>query len=544
MSNQGGKRRGTKPANKREPQVLGDHKRQGKLFVPPLMQLEQLHMVSWHRDMLPDFLWIGVMLGRRTDWQAARRPLAVLDAYVPAEETRVIDGRLSTFALVPEDRRHEAREHLRREFPEALPSALGHALCLFPSCPALWLYDEWLSGRKPDLEVGLNLLRTYIAEHRDKGGVRSTRLRMSAIMRLAVRGRFTYTDDPIIRKVPDYPSRLSEADQRLVESVMRACWGSLSAVEEQDGQPRDIWASDFWTRCRALAPCAINEPERVVPISDDYDDGPVDPEPLTHVSELKALLDEAQKLGARLLQQQLNAFSAPEADGITSVLLGLASRMYRLLVDFMERPSTWSPRTASFFLRPLIETRIVSAWLVLRNDPDLIAAYRAHGIGNLKLLRDHTRNDLGDSEDEQVRSYLEHLDDRVNFELDEWVQTVNVGAFSNTTIRQMAIDTDLKRLYDLTFAPMSSENHGEWVPVRDYDTTACTEPLHGGHRVGRFGSSPRVIGPEAIRLALEIATDGISAIFDQFQIDLSEEFNDLEAAFVAAMYSSEDEPAS
>jgi hypothetical protein len=506
------------------------------------MQLKQLHMVSWHRDMLPDFIWIGVMLGRRSDWQAARRPLAVLDHYIPDEEKRVIDGRLSTFALVPNDRREEARDNLRREFPAALPSALGHALGLFPSCPARWLYEDWLAEHDPDLEVGVGLLRTYIVEHRDKAGVRSTRLRMAAIMRLAVSGRFRYTDDPIMRKVPEYPSLLGEADQRAVESVMRACWGSLSAVESVEDQSSGAWANDFWTRCRALVPCAIEAPERVIRISDDHDDGPVDPEPLTQVSELKALLDEAQNLGVRLQQEQLTAFSAPDDDDTTSVLLGLASRMYRLLVDFMERPSAWSPRTASYFLRPLIETRIVSAWLVLKNDPSLIAAYRAHGIGNLKLLRDHTKNDLGDLQDEEVRAYLDHLDDRVNFELDEWVQTVNVGAFSNTTIRQMAIETDLKRFYDLSFAPMSSENHGEWVPVRDYDTTACTEPLHAGHRVGSFTNSPRVIGPEAVRLALELAVDGISVIFDHFQIDLTGAFNDLEAAFVAAMYDSEDDP--
>ena len=213
--------------------------------------------------------------------------------------------------------------------------------------------------------------------------------------------------------------------------------------------------------------------------------------------------------------------------------------MYRLVVDFLDRPSSWAPATASFYVRPLVETRIVSAWLSKKNDPTLIEAYREHGFGNLKLLREHIKADFGENPDDDAREFLDYLDRRVNFEVEEWAQPVNIGAFSDTTIRKMAIECDLKRIYDLSFAPMSSENHGEWPSVRDNDTSICSEPLHGGHRVGAFVGSSHTIGPQAVASALQIAEDGIVAIFNRYGIDVSLEFAPVWEAFNAAMYTSE-----
>ena len=504
------------------------------------MQFDNLKTISWHHEMLPDFLWIAMMMGRRSDWRAVYAPLDVLDRFVP-EGDRIGDGRLSSFALVPEENRAAAREAVRRETPHALPSALGHAVALFPTCPAVWLFSDPSQQGEPDPDVGIALLRTLIADNADKGGVRSTRLRVAAISRLVTHGRFTHNGDQYMQMVPRYPNGLSDQDQRTVESLMRAMWANFFGIEVENDTSALDWAKDFWDHGRGLVPCRFHVRESELPVSPDAD-GPVDPEPITQLSELRDLLSAARALGERLREAQLPAFDTPDADKSTSVLFGMASRMYRLLLDFLDRPSSWAPATASFYVRPLVETRIVSAWLAKKDDPTLIAAYREHGLGNLKLLRDHIKADFGEDPDEAPRAFLGYLDDRVNFELDEWAQPVNVGAFSDTTIRKMAIECDLKRIYDLSFVPMSSENHGEWPSVRDSDTTPCHEPLHGGHRIGTFTGSPRTIGPQAIGSALEIAEAGIVAIFGHHGIDISDEFTPVRKAFDAAMYVSDEEP--
>jgi hypothetical protein len=537
----GAKRKQSRSSGRRSKRslVLEGHKQRGKRFIPPLMQFDNLKSISWHQEMLPDFLWIAHMMGRRSDWRAVYAPLSVVDRFVP-DGDRIADGRLTSFALVPEGDRAAARRAIQTEVPQALPSALAHAFGLFATCPAAWLFADSSAFRDPDPSVGLPLLRSVLIDNADKAGVRSTRLRMAAISRRVTHGKFLHSGGPVMQMVPKYPTGLSERDQRAVESVMRATWATIFGMEADRDPAALIWAAEFWQRSRQLAPCKFRVTESEIPVSDDAD-GPVDPEPMMLLSELRAVLIAVRTLGDKLRDTQLTAYTAPDADHSAAVLFGMASRMYRLLVDFLDRPSSWAPATASFFVRPLVETRIVSAWLCKKNDRKLIEAYREHGLGNLKLLRDHIKADLGGSGDSDANEFLEYLDDQVNLELDEWAQPVNVGAFTDTTIRKMAIESDLKRLYDLSFVPMSSENHGEWPSVRDKDTTLCHEPLHGGHRVGAFVGSSHTIGPQAIATALQVAADGIVAIFDHYGIDVAREFVPVREAFDAAMYEREGE---
>lgn len=504
--------------------------------MPPLMQFDNLVAVSWHHDMLPDFLWIALMLGRRSDWRAVYRPLDIVDQFVP-KGPRFVDGRLTTFGLVPEASRAEVRNLIESETPHALPTALGHALGLYPTCPALWLYEDWLSRNEPDPAVGLPLLRALVAENSDKAGVMSTRLRMAAFSRRVKHGRFSHTGEGVMSLFPEYP-HLSEADRRAVESAMRAMWGSFHGIEAAEDPTVAAWSRTFWARSRELTPCQFEIRSGAIPMTDGPD-GPVDPEPMTQLSELRVLLVSVRTLGDRLRTAQLAAFGDPATDEPTSVLLGLASRMFRLLSDFLDRPSAWAPGTAAYHLRPIVETRIVSAWLTKRDDASTFAAYREHGLGHLKLLRDHIRADFGEDLDQDAKELLESLDRRVNLEIDEWFQPVNVGSFTKVTVRQMAIDCDLKRLYDLSFVPLSSENHGEWPSVRENDTVLCTDPLHGGHRIGAFQGSSRIIAPPAARTALTVAEEGITSIFGRYGIDVSPDFAPVWTAFNAAMYEDE-----
>lgn len=475
------------------------------------MQFDNLVELSWHHQMLPDFLWIALMMGRRSAWSQVYAPMDVVDRFVP-DGQRFADGRLSGFSLVPAKARTDVVDALRRETPFALPEAFGHVIGLFPSCPARWLYEDWLRANEPDPGVGIPLLRSLVDDNADKFGERSTRLRMAAFSRRVTHGKFAHSGDGVWKMVPRYPGGLTSSERAQVESVMRASWGSFFGMEvEKNPQPLE-WSRDFWARCRELAPCQLSIEHEEVPMADGPD-GPLDPEPLTQLSEMRAVLEAFEELGGALRVAQAEVFTDPQADEPNAVLLGLASRMYRLTYDFVERPSAWAPSTATLHLRPLIDARILSAWLLNRDDPAIFAAYREHGLGKLKLLREHIKADFGEDLDPEARDFLDYLDARVNLERDEWAQPVNLGSFADVSVRDMAIETDLKRLYDLSYAPASAANHGDWTYVRDYDTELCKEPIHGGHRVGRFKPSSRMLGPTPARQALHIAREGIVAVY-------------------------------
>jgi hypothetical protein len=138
--------------------------------------------------------------------------------------------------------------------------------------------------------------------------------------------------------------------------------------------------------------------------------------------------------------------------------------------------------------------------------------------------------------DDEAKEMIEYLDRRVNLERDEMYQSVNLGAFADVSPRDMAIEASLKREYDLTYAPLSSANHGEWPTVRENDTVLCQEPLHGGHRVGAVPQPSRHIAATPVFLALDLARDGICQVFDYYGRDVRPSFDALQKAVEAAAY--------
>jgi hypothetical protein len=397
------------------------------------------------------------------------------------------------------------------------------------------LVDDWLERHEPDPEVGISLLRSLVADNLDKSGVQETRLRMVAISRRVTHGKLSHSGEGTFKLVPKYPYRLTESEQRQVESVMRAMWGSNFGMEVGEYPEVLDWPRDFWRRNRELVTCQISiTPREEVEMPDE--DGPVDPEPLMQLSEMRGLLSALDEVGDELRNVQQKVVGDPGADEPNAVLLGLASRMYSLLYAFIERPSAWVPVTAGLFLRPLVDSRILIGWLITRDDPEIYAAYREHGLGRLKLLKEHIKADLGDDLDGDAKQMLEHIDRRVNLERDEWFQTVNLGSFADVSPRKMAEEADLKREYDLTYAPMSSSNHGEWPTVRDNDTVLCREPLHGAHRLGAFAPPPHTIAAPPAFLALDLAREGICQVFTYYGRDVGGAFEPLQKTLEGAAY--------
>jgi Family of unknown function (DUF5677) len=357
---------------------------------------------------------------------------------------------------------------------------------------------------------------------------------MVAISRAAIRGKLQ--DPEFLELAPKYPNRLSEKEQRRFEASMRASWMSFAGMESVK-YPENTWPKDFWKRSRELTRCRIAFEREEVEMAEE--DGPLDAEPLMQLSEIRAVVEALNDLGDKLRQAQLEAVADPEADEPNAVLLGLASRLYRLLYAFIERPSAWASDTAGLHLRPLVDARILVGWLITRNDPEVFAAYREHGLGRLKLVREHIKADLGDDLDDKAQEMLDYLDQRVNLERDEWFQPVNLGSFADVDPRKMAIEADLKREYDLTYAPLSSENHGEWPTVREDDTIMCEEPLHAGHRVGAFGPPSRSVSATPVFLALDLARAGISQVFTYYSQSVESLFDPLQKALKAAAYQDE-----
>jgi len=177
----------------------------------------------------------------------------------------------------------------------------------------------------------------------------------------------------------------------------------------------------------------------------------------------------------------------------------------------------------------MIDARIVIAWLLQQNDPELFRAFKDYGLGKRKLFKLQLE-DLMDREElsigEDNAALHKRLEAEVNQDVMEEFIKIDVGAsFSGKTIRQMAKEADLAELYTLSYQPLSTEAHGEWGSLIAIDLRHCGNPLHRYHRLGTFGTSPEsIVHLGWIRNAFGIAEDAITEIFASYGLSVESLF--------------------
>lgn len=546
------KGRGGKRKRKRGSSSLGDHQRQEKTLVPPLKQLPQMQEVSWTHEGLPDILWLAAVEQETGHLPAAHQPLDALDEFVP-EGTQILDGRLSRFALIPEARRAEARGALIERAAWGLPDALGHALALYPDCPAAWLYEEWAEENSADPEIGAGYLKRLVAPLLDPKGPESSRLRLMVLARYVKHGKVHVPpDSEFVTLMPKYPYGLDEEERRIAESLGRAMWNGFFQMDDESiGQS---WAEYFWRHSWHISQCEPWEsfrgymPAEVADgLDEDDSKGDEDASP-QQAAEMPSLPELCRAFSAAVaeLGKQLRVLAdrcevdlyEPTPD---EVKLGLASRHLRLLQRFVEDFRLWTAQMGPHLARSMIDTRIVTGWLLKKNNPELYGRFKEYGIGKRKLFKLQIEEFI-DNDDfegyEGLEAIHRRLEAEVNVDKMEEFQTIDLGGgFSGKNIREMAIEAGLKDLYVLNFQPYSTEVHGEWGSLMAFDLEPCGNPLHRHHRrpAFGFGDRDRVVHPGWVRHLCSLAWESIDEIFGSYGLDVDPPFEACLEAFSAAM---------
>lgn len=533
------------------------------------MTLPNLRPVSWGQDMLPDFLWLQAIREATGDLAAAHEPLDILDQFVVEEldqsappfmegdremhPTSHLDGRVSTFTLIPEKRRTEALAALLSAAPWALPGELMHALALYPECPAAWLASDWLSSHTADPDFGATYLKKLVSPLLDPRGRPSSQVRLLPIARMAKHGKLHLASDmEIIDLLGRYPTGLGEEDQLHVEQWGRATWGAFSMTF--DRRVADTWAKYFWRQSWEVSACE-SSPLIAPPAADEDEDSAAPAEPsegeagsAPSIQEVRrafaAAIDELGIDLRRLQEQAKPDIYEPTAD---EVKLGLASRAFRLLRHLVSTPELWTNELAPHVFRSLIDLRIISAWLLRQDDPELFRKFKEYGVGKRKLFKLQLE-DLMDRDDVAADRDDADLHQRLQAEVnqdvrEEFVQIDLGGSFSGKNIRQMAIDAELGDLYSLSYQPLSTEAHGEWGSLIAFDLRPCGNPLHRYHRLGTFTTSQTAfVHLGWVRNALVLGEELIEEIYRSYGLDAGPLFERCLNAMARAQQAGSDRP--
>ena len=239
----------------RKTQVLKDHKRRGKLFIPPLKQLENFRSYSYLNDMLPELIWLGLIndkLGFVAGAEFARKLAVSFSSIVPAESHRNFAFASAFKSLSENDHQRIIATLSDCGILAITQSLLSPLTCLYDNFPLSFIGRPDNPASGPDL---LGTIRESIKRHSDKfdtpgiilnGSVFQFRL---ATNKIKISSKI---DLPDLESVVDAPG--TEEAKRAASFLRAHAIGEFGMAEIDPA-----WARFFWDENFELSPCEFQE---------------------------------------------------------------------------------------------------------------------------------------------------------------------------------------------------------------------------------------------------------------------------------------------
>lgn len=473
---------------------ITDHKRTGKLLVPPIKTVGDLTQAPWLQDAFPDMLWVCALISSRGANLGMKIVAEVLDlaqghccnadsSLDDASPTVVITGALTSFDRVPADRRVLFLETLEVSglYERAFPADLRRALLSYDTIPARWLLEYVTlpeTAANPTFQE--EILRPIVYDSIHGQSDVATKAKIMVVRAYLCAGKLRLPPQiaqewfPILAK---YPDGVTEEERARIEPSMRATYLTLSGLDEGPGDSVGrVWARSFWRHNWIMFKC-----ERTSAVDTSPDDMTSDGVMGAH----QRWLDELGKLHASALSASESADPDLYLPDKYEVLTGLVFRQIESVHAMIHSPALWHMDRAAGTTRGLIETRIVFKWMLTQDD-GVFLRFKEYGRGKLKLYKLHLEElrDSLEEKSEELDAEIDHLTSVVNGDIWEEFQNISVaGNFASVDTRKMAERVGLIDDYRLIFSPASAAVHGEWGPISQYTLVRCANPLHRGHRI-------------------------------------------------------------
>lgn len=238
--------------------VLSDHKRIGKRFVPPLLQLGPFADVKWVDLILPELLWLGILNHAYGKARGAELSLKLAQAAVKVFVAEPIPwfGSGSAYTSLDNAQKTEILRILREtNHLEPLKKALIPFPLFYPQCPLNFLFEGSIVTPREPARL-LEEFKEFISTLFDRTTEPATFMQANAVYiafitdKLVVSREVSLANFPAIEKYPH-----TEESKRVasgVRGVLTMMFGTV--FDEKPGS----WAGYFWNRGLELEPCDVD----------------------------------------------------------------------------------------------------------------------------------------------------------------------------------------------------------------------------------------------------------------------------------------------
>lgn len=236
-------------------QVLSDHKKIGKRFLPPLLGYRELFQeVGWLDWSLPELLWLAI-LNERYGLETG----ADLAVSMAKEVEKVYDREIkkwfapiSIFNLL----NHEQKTNILRALKlsnklEPLKQALSSFISLYPKCPLNFLFENILP-HIDNFSVEMEKFKNLLSRLYDKTTIEATHMQANAIYIAFVTDKLKVFKGSSLANLPEiqrYPH--TEESKKVAASIRSTINGFIGT----DCDKTSEWPRYFWNRGLELEPC-------------------------------------------------------------------------------------------------------------------------------------------------------------------------------------------------------------------------------------------------------------------------------------------------
>lgn len=484
--------------------VLPDHVAVKRKLVPSFLHKlgGKLSQYSWTRQLVPEALWLGLLIdhcGYETARGHSRALVRAACAAMNGAECPMF-VKFSTFAELPDTAKVSIISALDESNLAAIRLSLAPLAAVMPDHPLAFLGNvDAVSGQNTRLP---ELLREFY-DRNSRAAVLSSALGYElGLDQEKIHVAAHLIDDLIERfKVIDgYPET---EESRRAAGAFRAAAPTLFMAVNLDGagfEDDAPWVEAFWDHISGFGPCLF---------IDTLEDETIDSQDSLEQFVLDYRNAVRADLRARLANWPLDLHEIEVFEVVTALLC----RQATLAIEMASSPGVWNPHTAPILLRAIADVVINLAW-ILKDPRPRARLYIEDGQGAIKLQIAHQKRALEAATDpddaEELRQMIEVWSDWLAGQRIEALVEVNLGSWSGLNTRKMAEEAGFIDFYNYVYQPFSSVVHSNWAHVSMFNTVHCQNPAHRWHRGAAIAAAPVDIN------WLYLATKYLSKTFGHF----------------------------
>lgn len=463
-------------ANETRKPVLQDHLTVKRKLVPPFIGMlgGKLSQYSWTRQLVPEALWIGLVIDH-CGYEAARKHCCALvqaaHATIGGTENLMF-VKFSAFAELSDAAKETVRSTIDEGTLAAICRSLAPLAAVVPDHPLTFLANV---DAVPEQNARFPELLREFYDRNSRAAVLSIALGYElGIDQGKVHVSAHLVDDLVARFkiISRYPET---EESRQAAGAFRAAAAMLFMsmdVDEACFEKDAPWVSAFWNRISGFGPCLF--PDTLKDENLDSED-PFERFVFDYRNAVRA------DLRVRLQNWPLNLNEIEVFEVVTALLC----RQATLAMDMASAPGVWTPHTAPILLRAMADVFINLAW-ILKEPSHRARLYVEDGLGAIKLQIAHHKRALEattDSEEaDELRQMIEMWSGWLTGQRIEALVEVNLGSWSGINTRKMAEESGFIDFYNYVYQPFSSAVHSNWAHVSMFNTIHCQNPAHRWHR--------------------------------------------------------------